>query len=94
VNGKHDRCLPAWSLLKVFVFSMAQQPLVGQGRRLIVEASRSHAVKHATLCRTPLDEWSARHRDIYLRTHNTHKRQTSMPLAIFEPTIPASQRLL
>jgi hypothetical protein len=26
-----------------------------------------------------LDEWSARRRDLYLTTHNTHNRQTSMP---------------
>jgi len=43
--------------------------------------------------RTPLDEWSARRWDLYLTTHNTHKRQTSMPPAGFEPTIPASERL-
>ena len=42
--------------------------------------------------RTPLDEWSARHTDLYLTTHNTHNRQTSMPPAVFEPTILASQR--
>ena len=29
--------------------------------------------------RTPLDERSARRRDLYLTTHNTHKRQTPMP---------------
>ena len=28
---------------------------------------------------TPLDEWSARRRDLYLTTHNTHNRQISMP---------------
>jgi hypothetical protein len=27
----------------------------------------------------PLDEWSGRRWDLYLTTHNTHKRQTSMP---------------
>jgi hypothetical protein len=32
-----------------------------------------------TFVRTPLDEGSARCRDLYLTTHNTHKRQTSMP---------------
>jgi len=32
-----------------------------------------------TVGRTPLDEWSARRRDLYLTTHNTHNRQTSMP---------------
>jgi hypothetical protein len=37
-------------------------------------------LRHTTLGRIPLDEWSARRRDLYLRTkHNTHKRQISMP---------------
>jgi hypothetical protein len=70
---------------------MAQQPLVGQGL-LIVETSRSHSVGHTTLGRTPLGEGSARRRDLYLTTHNTHKKQTSMSPAGFEPTIPASER--
>ena len=35
---------------------------------------------------------SARHRDLYLTTHNTHKSQISIPHAGFEPTIPESQR--
>jgi hypothetical protein len=35
-------------------------------------------LRHTTLGRTPLDEWSARLRDLYLTTHNTHKKQTSM----------------
>ena len=42
--------------------------------------------------RTPLDEWSARRRDLYLTTHNTHSRQTSMPPVGFEPTISAGER--
>jgi len=33
---------------------------------------------HTALCRTPLDEWSARRRKFYLTTHNTRNRQTSM----------------
>jgi len=37
-----------------------------------------HTQRHTTVCRTPLDEWSARHRDLYLTTHNTHNRHTSM----------------
>ena len=40
----------------------------------------------------PLDEWSARRRDLYLTTHNTHNRQTSMPPVGFEPTISAGER--
>jgi hypothetical protein len=48
--------------------------------------------RHTTLGRTPLDGCSARRRDLYLTTHNTHKRQTSMPPTGFEPKIPASDR--
>jgi hypothetical protein len=50
-------------------------------------------LRHTTLCRTPLDEWSARRRDLYLTKHNNHKRQTSIPPSGFEPKIPASERL-
>ena len=39
-------------------------------------------LRHTTLGRTPLDEWTARRRDLYQTTHNTHKRQTSIPPAI------------
>jgi hypothetical protein len=46
---------------------------------LIVEVPLSHSVSHTTLGRTPLNEWSAHRRDLYLTTHSTHKRQTSMP---------------
>ena len=45
-----------------------------------------------TVGRTPLDEWSARRRDLYLTTHNTHNRQISMPPVGFEPTISAGER--
>ena len=45
-----------------------------------------------TLGRTPLDGWSARGRDLYLTTHNTHKRQTSLPQEGFEHSIPQSER--
>jgi hypothetical protein len=39
-----------------------------------------HIERHPTVGRTPLDEGSARRRGLYLTTtHNTHKRQTSMP---------------
>jgi len=38
---------------------------------------------HITPGRTPLDEWSARSRDPYLKIHNTHNRQTSMPPTLF-----------
>jgi hypothetical protein len=43
--------------------------------------------RHNTLGGTPLEEGSARSRDLYLITHNTHY----MPPAGFEPTILASE---
>jgi len=51
-----------------------------------------HTQRRNTVGRTPLDEWSARRKDLYLTTHNTHNRQTSMPWVGFEPTISAGER--
>jgi len=67
---------------------LVQQPQVGKD--LIHEVSRSHTTR-TTVGRTPLDEWSACCRDLYLTSHNTHNRQTSMPLVGFEPTAPAGE---
>ena len=46
----------------------------------------------STVGGTPLDEWSARRRDLYLTTHDTHNRQISMPPMGFEPKISAGER--
>jgi hypothetical protein len=51
-----------------------------------------HPQRRTTFGRTTLDEWSARRRDLYLTTHNTHNRQTYMPPVGFEPTISAGER--
>ena len=51
-----------------------------------------HTQRRITVGRTPLDEWSARLRDLYLTTHNTNNRQTSMSPVGFEPTISAGER--
>ena len=71
---------------------LAQQPPLGQGL-LIHEVSRLNTQRRTTVGRTPLDEWSAGRRDLYLTTHNTHNRQTSMPSEGFEPTISAGELL-
>ena len=39
-----------------------------------------HTQRRITVGRTPLDEWSASRTDLYLTTHNTHNRQTSIGL--------------
>ena len=67
-----------------------QQPLISQGL-LRIEVSWSHSGT-LTIGRTPLDGSSARRRDLYLTTHNNHKRQTSMFPVGFEPAFPTSER--
>jgi hypothetical protein len=47
--------------------------------------------RRSTFGRTPLDECSARRRDLYLTTHDTHNRQISMPLVGFEPMLSAGE---
>jgi hypothetical protein len=49
-----------------------------------------HTQRRTTVGSTPLDEWSARRRDLYLTIHNTHNRQTSMSPE--ELTIAAGER--
>jgi hypothetical protein len=53
-----------------------------------------HTQRRTTVGRTPLDELSARRRDLYLTTRNTHNRQTYMSPVGFEPTIPAGEQPL
>ena len=51
-----------------------------------------HTQLRSTVGRTPLDERSARRRDLYLTTHDTNNRQISMPPVGFEPKISAGER--
>ena len=44
---------------------------------------RDHTQLHTTVGRTPMVKGSARRRDLCLRTHKNHKRQTSAPPAGF-----------
>jgi hypothetical protein len=52
----------------------------------------THTQRCITLGRTPLDEWSARSRDLYLTTHNTHSRHTSITPLGFKPIISEGER--
>jgi hypothetical protein len=78
-------------VLQAVICTTAQQPPLGQGL-LSIEDSRSHSVRLSTLGRTPLDEWSARRRNLYVTTHNTSKRQKPLPPVGFEPEMPACER--
>ena len=50
-----------------------------------------HTQRRSIVGRTPLDEWSARRRDLYLTTHNIHNRQTFMSSAGFKTAIPTGE---
>jgi hypothetical protein len=63
--------------------------LVGLGLN-IVEVSISR--RHTTLCRIPLDKWTGLVRDLYLKIHDTQKRQNSMLPVGFETAVPKSER--
>jgi hypothetical protein len=54
--------------------------------------SFDHTQIHTTLGRAPLDEGSARRRDLYLTTETLYERKKFVPPVGFEPTIPASAR--
>jgi hypothetical protein len=63
---------------------------VGQGL-LIIEDSRSHShTPH--LVEFHWTSGQLRCRELYLKTHHTHNRQTLIPPAGFEPAIPGTAR--
>jgi hypothetical protein len=49
-------------------------------------------LRHTTIDRTPLEEWSTLRRDLYRTKHNTRKKKISMPPAGLEPAIPVTER--
>ena len=63
--------------------------LVGQGAfslilSFTITLKHTHTLTHS-LGRTPLEEIPVRSRELYLTTHNSHKRQTFTPLAGIKP---------
>ena len=69
---------------------MARQPWWALASSMLLRF-RDHTRTHTTLSSTSLDEGSARPKDFYLTTNNTHTRQTSMPPAGLKPAIPANE---
>jgi hypothetical protein len=67
--------------------ALGGHPLFASFKRFL-----DHTQRRTTVGRTPLHEWLARPRYLYLTTHNTHKRQTSMVSVRFEPTISEDER--
>ena len=80
-----------WRLRCLFTAGVAQRfSLLYSGSSFM--RFRIYTQRRNTVGRTSLDEGPACRRDLYLTTHNTHNRQTSMPPAGFEPTIPSGER--
>ena len=73
-----------------YFFYLTQQPNAARAASFMTFLD--HTQRHTTVGKTPLDEGSARCRDLYMTTHNTHNRQTCMPSTGFEPAIPANER--
>jgi hypothetical protein len=57
----------------------------------VLVISFDHTQEHTTAGRTPLDEGSARRRDLYLTTQTLYKKTSVLPVG-FESRIPASAR--
>jgi hypothetical protein len=53
-----------------FFFSVALRPTAGQASSFLWFLD--HTQRRTTVGRTPMDEWSARRRDLCLKTHNKH----------------------
>jgi hypothetical protein len=70
-----------------WIFTAQERVLASSFSRFL-----DHTQRRATVGRIPLDEWLIRRRDLYVTTHNTHNRQTSMPPVGFEPTISVGER--
>ena len=93
-------CTTLWTLGTAYIFCwtfyLAQQPPLPPSPPSAGASSFTrfldHTSRHTTVGRSPTDEWLALRRDLYLTIHNTHTRQTSMPLVGFEPTISAGER--
>jgi hypothetical protein len=86
--ARQKYCANLSSFVFFFSFFFLSLPTHCGGRGLLFRL----ITLNDTRGRSPLDEWSARRRDLYLKTHDTHNRQTPMPPVEFQPSISASER--
>jgi hypothetical protein len=87
----HSRLFPWYRvhIISICEYFVLRQPVVVRGL-LAVEASRSHSIRHTTMFRTPLDEWSVRRWDLYLTTQ--HSQETDFHAASRIRTCNPSKR--
>jgi hypothetical protein len=85
-----ERLVMAESSLSLFLFLWRCGPT--RARTSSFFRFLDHTQRRATIGRTPLDEWSACRRDLYLTTHNSYNKQTSILPARFKPAVSAGER--
>ena len=90
-ESKHKLNIPFVNILINNVIFVCYLHISPQWARTSSFARFLDNTRHTIVGRTPLDEWSARRRDLYLTTHNTYNRHTSMLPVGFEPTISAGE---
>jgi hypothetical protein len=88
ISGFHVRSNKSCVQFGIVCSFVGLPAIVGE---VFLTIKASLELRHTTVGRTPLDEWSTHCRDLYI-THNTHSRKTSIPPTKFEPTIPAWDR--
>jgi hypothetical protein len=98
-----NKTVEKWSKIFIYIYHTVYErlatatsfPLLRRCRKPRAMASSflrflDHTQRRTTVGRTPLDEWSAGRRDLYLTTRNTHLKHP--PPARFEPGISAQER--
>ena len=82
-TSTHTQTVDSLSIIHVLnnfrIFFFYHGAAVPSGSRPLHYRGFTVTLRHATVGRTPLDEQSARRRDLYLTTHNTHKRKHPCP---------------
>jgi len=71
---------------RIRVKSLTLRPLMSYILERLFLMFLDHTQRRTTVGRTPLDEWSARRRDLYLTTHDTRNRQISIILVQLLPS--------
>ena len=93
INGRPARSLSTQHRAQLQVFLYPPGATVRRGPGSPHYRDFTTTPRHTTLGRTPLGTRSVRCRDLYLTRNSTHTTQTSMTRFVFEPALPASERL-
>jgi len=72
--------------MELNIFFFFQSTTAPRGSGLLYYRGYAITLRHTTVDRTPLDEWSDRRRGQYLKIHNSHKRH-SCPRGYSKPRL-------